>query len=188
MLPKVRRAEGPPGLRGEVGNRFEIPMPHPNHPNHQLPNRHQQQHQHSHSVSKSHPPGNGYGEAFRRFAHLAAELAGRPAAFFTAFAIIIAWLLTGPAFGFSDTWQLIVNTGTTIVTFLMVFLIQNAQNRDAFAFHLKLDELIRAVRGARTELVDLEELTDEEMGRLQTEFRELHEKLTNKIKERRRSP
>src|SRR4051812_46594842 len=95
-------------------------------------------------------------ERFRQFAHKVAEIVGTPKAFVFALTAVVLWLFSGPMFGFSDTWQLVINTATTIVTFLMVFLIQNSQNRDARAFHLKLDELIRAVRGARTEMVDLE--------------------------------
>ena len=95
-------------------------------------------------------------------------------AFLLALAVILAWAITGPVFGFSDTWQLVINTGTTIITFLMVFLIQNTQNRDAQAIHLKLDELIRASPNTRTSLVDLEELTDEELDELHREFQELH--------------
>jgi len=86
------------------------------------------------------------------------------------------WGLTGPTFHFSDTWQLIINTGTTIVTFLMVFLIQNTQNRDAKAVHLKLDELIRAIQGARNRLVDLEKLSDEELTKLEEQFTRLRKK------------
>lgn len=112
-------------------------------------------------------------EFFRRFAHKAAELVGSPWAFLIAVAVIVSWAATGPLFRFSDTWQLVINTGTTIVTFLMVFLIQNTQNRDAKAIHLKLDELIRAAEGARTGLVDLEDLTDEEMEKLQQQFARL---------------
>jgi low affinity Fe/Cu permease len=97
-------------------------------------------------------------------------------AFIVAVAVILAWGATGPVFHFSDTWQLIINTGTTIITFLMVFLIQNTQNRDAQAIHLKLDELIRAVRTARTSMVDLEDLSDEELDRLRREFRALRER------------
>ena len=88
--------------------------------------------------------------------------------------VIFVWLVTGPTFHFSDTWQLIINTATTVVTFLMVFLIQNTQNRDAKAMHLKLDELIRAIKGARNKLVDLEELSDEELSKLEKEFHRLH--------------
>ena len=113
-----------------------------------------------------------------------AEAVGAPLAFVCACITILLWLSLGPANHFSDTWQLIINTGTTIVTFLMVFLIQNAQNRDAKAIHLKLNELIRGVRGARTELVDLEELSDEELDLLHVEFKTLHEKLSKKIESR----
>jgi low affinity Fe/Cu permease len=84
------------------------------------------------------------------------------------------WIITGPLFGFSDTWQLVINTGTTIITFLMVFLIQNTQNRDATAMHLKLDEIIRAMKGARNSLVDLEDLSDEEIASFSREFQQLH--------------
>src|SRR6202042_3764504 len=107
---------------------------------------------------------------FRKIAHGTSNAVGTPAAFLTASAIIAMWAASGPIFHFSDTWQLVINTGTTIVTFLMVFLIQNAQNRDARAIHLKLDELLRAVEGARTGMVNLEALSDEELVRLQGEF------------------
>jgi low affinity Fe/Cu permease len=116
-------------------------------------------------------------ETFRKFAHATSNAVGTPAAFLLALLSIVAWGATGPAFDYSDTWQLVVNTATTIVTFLMVFLIQNTQNRDAKAIHLKLDELIRGVKGARTRLVDLEELSDEDLDRLQKEFRALQERL-----------
>ena len=94
-------------------------------------------------------------------------------AFAGAVLVIAVWLITGPTFHFSDTWQLIINTATTVVTFLMVFLIQNTQNRDAKAMHLKLDELIRAVKGARNQLVDLEELSDNDLKKLEEQFRRL---------------
>jgi low affinity Fe/Cu permease len=110
---------------------------------------------------------------FRRLAHSAASAVGSAWAFLVALVVVVIWAVTGPIFHFSDTWQLVINTGTTIVTFLMVFLIQNTQNRDARAVHLKLDELIRAVKGARNRLVDLEDLSDEELDRLQTEFERL---------------
>ena len=114
---------------------------------------------------------------FRRFAHAIAEWVGSPWAFVLAVVVILGWAITGPMFNFSDTWQLVINTGTTIVTFLMVFLIQNTQNRDAVALHLKLDELIRAVKGARTRLVHLESFTDEELADLQKEFERLSRRL-----------
>jgi len=119
-------------------------------------------------------------EAFRRFASTASEVLGSAWAFILAAVSIAAWALTGPIFHFSDTWQLMANTGTTLVTFLMVFLIQNTQNRDAKAIHLKLDELIRGVKGARTGLVDLEDLSDEELAQLQKQFQALHERLSER--------
>src|SRR5437762_12930205 len=100
---------------------------------------------------------------FHGFARWAAHAAGHPFAFLAAVVIIVGWAVTGPLFGFSDTWQLVINTGTTIVTFLMVFLIQNTQNRDSAAVQLKLDELIRALEGAHNELLDLEDGTEEEL-------------------------
>jgi low affinity Fe/Cu permease len=99
-----------------------------------------------------------------------AHASGRPFTFVAAILIILVWAITGPMFGYSDTWQLIINTGTTIVTFLMVFLIQNTQNRDARAIHLKLDELIRSTNAARNKLIDLEECSDEELDRIKREF------------------
>jgi low affinity Fe/Cu permease len=113
-------------------------------------------------------------DAFHVFARRSSDVLGSPWAFITAIAIIISWAVTGPMFHFSDTWQLIINTGTTIVTFLMVFLIQNTQNRDAKAVHLKLDELIRALKGARNALVDLEKLSDDELKKLEEEFERIH--------------
>jgi len=112
-------------------------------------------------------------DSFRHFARKASAVLGSAWAFIGALVIIGVWGLTGPMFHFSDTWQLIINTGTTIVTFLMVFLIQNTQNRDAKAMHLKLDELIRAVQGARNRLVDLEALSDEELKKLEDQFKNL---------------
>ena len=100
-------------------------------------------------------------------------------AFTGAVFVIVVWLLTGPTFHFSDTWQLIINTATTIITFLMVFLIQNTQNRDAKAVHLKLDELIRALKGARNQLVDLEDLSDEELKKLEEQFQRMRKRAEN---------
>src|SRR4051812_18598174 len=110
---------------------------------------------------------------FHRFSQRTSVVVGSPWTFFIACAVIVAWAVTGPIFHFSNTWQLIINTGTTIVTFLMVFLIQNTQNRDAKAIHLKLDELIRAKKGARNMLVDLENCTDEELAEIEEEFKKL---------------
>ena len=112
---------------------------------------------------------------FAQFANSAARTAGHPRAFMIAVAIILAWAASGPLFRYSDTWQLVINTGTTIVTFLMVFLIQNTQNRDAHAIHLKLDELIRANKNARNKLLALEDMSDEELRSLQREFEELRD-------------
>ena len=110
---------------------------------------------------------------FSRFAKKTAQLSGRPATFALAAAIIVVWAIIGPVFGFSDTWQLVINTGTTIITFLMVFLIQNTQNRDTAAMQIKLDELIRATQGAHNALLDLEELEEKELE----VFRRKYEKM-----------
>jgi low affinity Fe/Cu permease len=110
---------------------------------------------------------------FTRLAKWTARVTGRPGAFMLAVGTILAWLATGPMFRFSDTWQLIINTGTTIVTFLMVFLIQATQNRDAEAIQVKLDELIRATQGAHSALLDLEELEEEELDRIRTRYERL---------------
>ena len=114
-------------------------------------------------------------EFFRKFAHKTSTVVGSPWSFIVAVVIILVWAITGPLFHFSDTWQLVINTSTTIVTFLMVFLIQNTQNRDAQVIHLKLDELLRAIKEARTSLVDLEDMSDEELQNLQAEFVRLRE-------------
>jgi low affinity Fe/Cu permease len=118
-------------------------------------------------------------DAFRCFAQRSSSVLGSAWAFCGAVLIIVVWLVTGPTFHFSDTWQLIINTATTVVTFLMVFLIQNTQNRDAKAQHLKLDELIRAVKGARNQLVDLEELSDDDLKKLEDQFRRLRKHSEN---------
>jgi low affinity Fe/Cu permease len=115
-------------------------------------------------------------DLFRAFSRNIAHAVGSAWAFILAITIVVVWAATGRMFHFSDTWQLIINTGTTIVTFLMVFLIQNTQNRDGKAIQLKLDELIRALRGARNKLVNLEDLSDEELQKLHEEFQRLHKR------------
>jgi len=115
-------------------------------------------------------------EGFRCAAHNVSIAVGSPWAFMLALAAIAGWAVTGPLFHFSDTWQLVINTATTIITFLMVFIIQNTQNRDTRAIQLKLDELLRAVQGARTRLVALETLTDQELDELQKEFEKVRKK------------
>ena len=112
---------------------------------------------------------------FTRFAKLTARMTGRPASFALAAGVILVWLITGPLFRFSDTWQLVINTGTTIVTFLMVFLIQNTQNRDSEAVQVKLDELIRVTEGAHNALLNLEELEESELDRIREQYASLAE-------------
>ena len=107
---------------------------------------------------------------FTDFANATSRATGRPLAFLLAVATIVVWVITGPLFGFSDTWQLVINTGTTIVTFLMVFLIQNTQNRDSHALQVKLDELIRVTEGAHNALLDLEELEDQDLDRIRRSY------------------
>ena len=112
-------------------------------------------------------------EFFRKFARTVADAMGSASIFVAAVAVVVVWAALGPHYLYSDTWQLVINTSTTIVTFLMVFLIQNSQNRDARATHLKLDELLRGVKGARTGLVQLEEMTDDQLNALQEQFKQL---------------
>jgi low affinity Fe/Cu permease len=109
-------------------------------------------------------------EIFRKFATVTAKMVGSAYAFLLAFVVIVIWAVLGPFYHYSDTWQLIINTGTTIITFLMVFLIQSTQNRDSLSLQLKLDELIRAIKNARNELIDVEDLSEEEISRLKNEF------------------
>lgn len=116
-------------------------------------------------------------ETFRKISSRISNAAGSANAFLGALAVIAIWAVSGPAFGYSDTWQLVINTGTTIVTFLMVFLIQNTQNRDSKALHLKLDELIRSTKSARNAFVDLENFSDGDLDLLDREFKEAHEEL-----------
>jgi low affinity Fe/Cu permease len=110
---------------------------------------------------------------FTRFAKFTARWTGRPVAFLTAIAIVAIWAIVGPYFGYSDTWQLVINTGTTVITFLMVFLIQNTQNRDSQAMHLKMDELIRAMEGAHNALLDLEELEERDLIKIRRNYLKL---------------
>ena len=121
------------------------------------------------------PSSSPYG-FFRKLSHRVALATGAPWAFGASLLLVILWALVGPIFDYSDAWQLTINTATTIVTFLMVFLIQNTQNRDSQVVQLKLDELIRAVRTARDELVDMEDLSDEELHRLQAQFEILRQR------------
>jgi|SRR3954469_22821958 low affinity Fe/Cu permease len=121
-------------------------------------------------------------ESFSRFAKATARTSGQPRTFGLALLIIVIWAVTGPIFDFSDTWQLIINTGTTIVTFLMVFLIQNTQNRDSVAMQVKLDELLRAAKGAETAMADLEDLTEEELEAFQAHYRRLAEAARSKMR------
>jgi low affinity Fe/Cu permease len=120
---------------------------------------------------------------FTRFAKITSRAAGRPATFCAAVGIVLIWAFTGPLFGFSDTWQLVINTGTTIITFLMVFLIQNTQNRDSEAIQVKLDELIRSMEGAHLALLDLEELEDKDLNRICEEYRELAKEARRDLRE-----
>ena len=121
---------------------------------------------------------------FARFSRWIAGETGRPKTFVIACSIIVIWSITGPVFGFSDTWQLVINTGTTIITFLMVFLIQNTQNRDTEALQIKLDELIRAVKGARNEVIDLEELDEEALDKIRDEYLKLADRARKHIEMR----
>lgn len=121
-------------------------------------------------------------ETFRQFARYTSELLGSSSAFCVAVGIVVLWGASGPYFRYSDAWQLAINTGTTIVTFLMVFLIQNTQNRDSRAVQLKLDELIKAAKGARNSMIDLERLSDEELRHLEEEYKKLCERHVNDSK------
>jgi low affinity Fe/Cu permease len=124
--------------------------------------------------------GNGF---FARFAKATSRATGHPSTFLAAFFIIVVWAVTGPIFHFSDTWQLVINTGTTIVTFLMVFLIQNTQNRDAQAMQLKLDEIIRSLEGAHNMLVGLEDATEQDLDALKAKYGELAEHAKAKVQQ-----
>ena len=121
---------------------------------------------------------------FSRFAKSTARITGKPVTFMIAASVVVAWAVTGPLFGFSDTWQLVINTGTTIITFLMVFLIQSTQNRDSEAMQVKLDELIRATQGAHKALLDLEELEEEELDRIKAGYEEIAEQARGELRDR----
>ena len=123
-------------------------------------------------------------DSFHNFSRKTSEAVGSVWAFLLALGTVAVWGVTGPLFGFSDTWQLVINTGTTVITFIIVFLIQSTQNRDAKAVHLKLDELIRAVRGARNNLIELEELPEEELEKLAAQFAETRKRVCEELKER----
>jgi low affinity Fe/Cu permease len=124
----------------------------------------------------------GKNSLFTKFAKKSAHITGLPGTFLLAFFIILAWAISGPLFHFSDTWQLVINTSTTIITFLMVFLIQNTQNRDSAALHLKLDELIRATKTAHDSLMDLEELEEDELEQIRTKYEEAASKARHKLR------
>ena len=124
----------------------------------------------------------GLGQMLERFSRVATEATGTSSAFILALLVIIVWLITGPLFNFSDTWQLVINTGTTIVTFLMVFLIQRSQNKDALAIHLKLNEIVAALEGASNRLIDVEDLTEDEIKTLHKYYQRLVEMARNDLK------
>ena len=125
---------------------------------------------------------------FARFAQATAHWTGHPAAFLLAVAVVVAWIVTGPMFGYSDTWQLVINTGTTIVTFLMVFLIQNTQNRDTMALQIKLSELVLAMQGAENKFASIEDLSDEELKELHEECRARADLTLERLEGRRKKP
>lgn len=116
---------------------------------------------------------NRFGQLLERFSRMVTQATGTSTAFLLAMAVIVVWIITGPFFHFSDTWQLVINTGTTIVTFLMVFLIQRSQNKDALAIHLKLNEIVAALEGASNRLIDVEDLTEAEIKTLHTHYQKL---------------
>jgi low affinity Fe/Cu permease len=132
---------------------------------------------------------SSWAQNFSRFAHSVSLWTGHPAAFLLALAVVIVWIVTGPMFNYSDTWQLVINTGTTIVTFLMVFLIQNTQNRDTLAIQLKLSELVLAMKGAENKFAAIEDLSDEELEQLRNDCRARAETTRQHIEGRqKRSP
>ncbi|AMV20062.1 low affinity iron permease family protein [Planctomyces sp. SH-PL14] len=142
-------------------------------------------HVEDHSGSACHRANGHHKSWFGRVAQRTAVYAGRPAAFLAAVLTIVAWIASGPLFGFSDTWQLVINTGTTIVTFLMVFLIQNSQNRETVALHLKMDEILRVTKTAQNRFMDLEDLDDAELEEIREHYRHLAEKARTLREEKR---
>jgi low affinity Fe/Cu permease len=128
-------------------------------------------------------PTGKSGFSFTRFAKLTSKATGKPAAFMLAVGVVLAWVITGPIFRYSDTWQLVINTFTTVITFLMVFLIQHTQNRDTEALQVKLDELLRVTKGAHVALLDLEELSDKELDEIQATYIELAEEAREKLRQ-----
>lgn len=142
----------------------------------------------THLMSTAKSRNRRFRDLFDRFSRKAAEAVGSLWAFLLALGVVATWGITGPLFGFSDTWQLVINTGTTIVTFIMVFLIQSTQNRDAKAMHLKLDELIRGHQEARNDLIDLEDLPLEDLEALAAEFAKLHAAASTEARRKSREP
>lgn len=126
-------------------------------------------------------------EVFRKFAMHISNVMGSPYAFTLALTFVVVWLVTGPIFNFSNTWQLVINSVTNIVALLMIFILQYTQNRDSRALHIKLDELLKSLHGARTGMVDIEDLSDEDLDDLQTEFHKLHEKYSGELKKRKKN-
>jgi low affinity Fe/Cu permease len=141
-----------------------------------------------HGTPAKHEQSSTLASLFAKFAQATASWTGHPAAFLLALAVVIVWIVTGPVFNYSDTWQLVINTGTTIVTFLMVFLIQNTQNRDIMAVQLKLSELVLALKGAENKFASIEDLTDEELKELHDECRARADMTLNHLEKRQTSP
>ena len=135
-------------------------------------------------MAKGNSGNGGWSNGFQFFAAKASYLVGTKWAFAAAIALIVGWAASGPYFHYSDTWQLVVNTATTVVTFLIVFLIQNTQNRDARAIHLKLDEIIRSIHVAHNEMIDIEKLSDEELERLSSEYEQIRKECEARSSER----
>ena len=128
----------------------------------------------------------GKNSLFTKIAKWIAHITGRPVTFITALTVVIIWAVSGPFFGFSDTWQLVINTSTTIITFLMVFLIQNTQNRDTEALQIKLDELIRSTRGAKNLMLDLEELDEKELEEIRSDYLKMAEKARQELDDKKK--